>query len=73
MKPSNQNTRFADYRKRINNRHSETVSAITEIWGDYNVWRKKWQAYENWDIDEFAKNTSYILQELDKKINSKEV
>lgn len=73
LKPSNQNTRFADYRKRINNRHSETVSAITEIWGDYNVWRKKWQAYENWDIDEFAKNTEYILQELDKKINSKEV
>lgn len=73
LKPSTQNMRFEDYRKRIFNRHSETVSAITEIWGDYNVWRKKWQAYENWDIDEFAKNTEYILQKLDKKINSKEV
>lgn len=73
LKPSTQNMRFEDYRKRIFNRHSETVSAITEIWGDYNVWRKKWQAYENWDIDEFAKNTEYILQELDRKINTKEV
>ena len=73
LKPSTQNMRFEDYRKRIYNRHSATVSAITEIWGDYNVWRKKWQAYENWDIDEFVKDTEYILQELDRKINTKEV